>query len=228
MIFYITVNSVLHSLMGNTKHMSGIQHPSVTKNSVTTLKFPVIYLFRYLTSNPYNHCFYYYYTFALPRISYSWNLTVHAYHFFALIHTIFLSLSYLPSKSSSNTTSLSIPFIFNFHSFLQFILTHMHTSTVFDIHLGFLTHFVTQICYCCCCLVTVLCLTFLQLHELQPADLLCPWEFPGKNSGVGCHFLLQGILLTQGSNPCILYRWVGSLSLSHHGSPKYVSSSTIF
>ena len=28
--------------------------------------------------------------------------------------------------------------------------------------------------------------------------------FPGKNTGVGCHFLLQGISLTQGSNPCLL------------------------
>ena len=27
--------------------------------------------------------------------------------------------------------------------------------------------------------------------------------FPGKNTGVGCHFLLQGIFLTQGSNPCL-------------------------
>ena len=30
-------------------------------------------------------------------------------------------------------------------------------------------------------------------HGLQPARLLCPWDFPGKNTGVGCHFLLQGI-----------------------------------
>ena len=36
-----------------------------------------------------------------------------------------------------------------------------------------------------------------------PAKLLCPWNFPGKNSGVGCHFLFQGIFLTQGSNPGI-------------------------
>ena len=35
-------------------------------------------------------------------------------------------------------------------------------------------------------------------HGLQPARLLCPWEFPGKNTGVGCHFLLQGIFPTQG------------------------------
>ena len=32
-----------------------------------------------------------------------------------------------------------------------------------------------------------------RLHGLQPAKFLCPWDFPGKNTGVGCHFLLQGI-----------------------------------
>ena len=40
---------------------------------------------------------------------------------------------------------------------------------------------------------------------LQPARLLCPWNFPGKNTGVCCHFLLQGIFLTQGSNPGLLH-----------------------
>ena len=34
--------------------------------------------------------------------------------------------------------------------------------------------------------------------ELTPTRLLCPWDFPGKNPGVGCHALLQGIFLTQG------------------------------
>ena len=33
----------------------------------------------------------------------------------------------------------------------------------------------------------------LQPHGLEPARLLCPWDFPGKNPGVGCHFLFQGI-----------------------------------
>ena len=41
-------------------------------------------------------------------------------------------------------------------------------------------------------------------HGLQPTRLLCPWDFPGKNTGVGCHALLQGIFLTQGSNPSLL------------------------
>ena len=40
----------------------------------------------------------------------------------------------------------------------------------------------------------------LWLHELQPARLLCPWDSPGKNTGVGCHFLLQRIFPTQGRN----------------------------
>ena len=30
----------------------------------------------------------------------------------------------------------------------------------------------------------------------QPTRLLCPWNFPGKNSGVGCHFLSPGIIPT--------------------------------
>ena len=46
--------------------------------------------------------------------------------------------------------------------------------------------------------------------------------FPGKITGVGCHFLLQGIFLTQRSNPSLMHllRWhVGSLPLCHLGSP---------
>ena len=52
---------------------------------------------------------------------------------------------------------------------------------------------------------------FLWPHGLQSARLLCPWNFPDKNSGAGSHFLLQGIFLTQGSNPCLLHWQVGSL-----------------
>ena len=53
-------------------------------------------------------------------------------------------------------------------------------------------------------------------HELWPTRLLCPWDSAGKSTGVGCHFLLQGIFPTQGSNlhlciSCagrwILYLW---------------------
>ena len=44
----------------------------------------------------------------------------------------------------------------------------------------------------------------LRPHGLQPASLPCPRGSPGKNTGVGGHFLLQGVFLTQGLNPCLL------------------------
>ena len=53
-------------------------------------------------------------------------------------------------------------------------------------------------------------------YGLQPTNLLCPWNSPGKNTGAGCHFLLQGIFLTQGLNLplfCLLQGQAGSLPL---------------
>ena len=49
-------------------------------------------------------------------------------------------------------------------------------------------------------------------HGLQWARLLCPWGFPGKNTGVGCRFLLQGIFSTQRSNLCLLHWQVDSFT----------------
>ena len=53
------------------------------------------------------------------------------------------------------------------------------------------------------CLISSVVSDALQPRGLQPARLLCPWESPGKNTGVGCRFLLQGVFPTQGSNPCL-------------------------
>ena len=61
-------------------------------------------------------------------------------------------------------------------------------------------------------------------HGLQPTRLFCPWDLPGKNTGMGFHFLLQGIFPTQGLNPCFLHllHWqMNSLPLRH---PKYLTS----
>ena len=53
-------------------------------------------------------------------------------------------------------------------------------------------------------------LIILQVRKLS--RLLCPWDCPGRHTGVGCRFLLQGFFLTQGSSPyphCLLYcRWI--------------------
>ena len=48
-----------------------------------------------------------------------------------------------------------------------------------------------------------------------------------KNTGVGCHFLLQGIFLTQRSNPCLLHWHVSSLPLSHLRSPLHMKAARL-
>ena len=82
--------------------------------------------------------------------------------------------------------------------------------------------------YCCgcrtlrprvfvCALVASAVSDSLQPHGLWPVRLLCPWDSSGKNTGVGCHALLQGIFLIQGMNPCLLrlLHWqAGSLPLA--------------
>ena len=70
-----------------------------------------------------------------------------------------------------------------------------------------------------CYLVTKPCLTLLWSHRLQPAKLLCRWDFSGKNTGVGCHFLLQGIFPMQGSSLGLLNWQADSLSLCPPGKP---------
>ena len=66
-----------------------------------------------------------------------------------------------------------------------------------------------------------LCVT-LWLHGLEHPRLPCPWDSPGKNTGVGCHFFLQRIFPTQGLNLSLLnlLHWQAvSLPPSHQGSP---------
>ena len=70
-----------------------------------------------------------------------------------------------------------------------------------------------------CCLVAESCPTLLQTHGLQPTRLLGPCDFPVKNTGVGCGFLLQGIFPNQGLDPSLLHWQAGdALPLSHLGS----------
>ena len=71
------------------------------------------------------------------------------------------------------------------------------------------------------CSATQSCLTFCDPMDCSPSHLLHSRHFPSKNTGEGCHFLLQGIFLTQGSNLGLLrYPAVqaDSLPLSHWGS----------
>ena len=81
-----------------------------------------------------------------------------------------------------------------------YICTHIHT---------------TFICLLVC-LAAQWCLSRFATPWTKPARLLCPWDSPGKNTGVGCHALLQGIFSIQGSNLhllCLLHWQAGSLPL---------------
>ena len=62
------------------------------------------------------------------------------------------------------------------------------------------------------------CVWLFVTHGSVARQALPPWDFPGKNTGVGCHFLLQRIFLTQGSNQDLLCRQANSLPLSYQGS----------
>ena len=81
------------------------------------------------------------------------------------------------------------------------------------------------VCACVCvCTCAQWCLTLYNpLDGSLPGGLLCPWNFPGKNTRAGCHFPLQRIFWTQGSNSrllhCrqILYHWA-----TWEASPPYI------
>ena len=60
----------------------------------------------------------------------------------------------------------------------------------------------------------------LRPHGLKAAKLLYPWTSPGKNTGVGCHFLLQGDLHHPGIKPTSPAWQADSLPLSHLGRPQ--------
>ena len=60
----------------------------------------------------------------------------------------------------------------------------------------------------------------LRPHTLHPTRHLCPWDFPGKNTGLGCHVLLQAIFPTHGSNltlgfPALAGRFFTSVPLEY-------------
>ena len=70
----------------------------------------------------------------------------------------------------------------------------------------------------------------LRPYGLQPTSLLCPWDFPSKNTRVGRHSLLQGIFPIQSWNWCLQVSCIDRQSLHHQdqlGSPHGVMSVTL-
>ena len=68
-------------------------------------------------------------------------------------------------------------------------------------------------------------LTLLRPHVLKPARLLCPWGSPGKNTGMGCHALLQGIFRIEPASPALAGRFVTAKSLGKPTGLEYISNS---
>ena len=103
----------------------------------------------------------------------------------------------------------SLTSVFIFPPWKSFLLMFLPLWILIHIILTGAVSVCVCVCVCVCmCLCAHACMHSvvsysLWLHGLYPASLLCPWDFPGKNIGVGCHFLLQGISLTQGSNLCL-------------------------
>ena len=101
------------------------------------------------------------------------------------------------------------PLVYRGVSSLMIITKKKKTSKKADFskHTGYYRMLVGVFLYLPICMSSCVCSVVsdsLQCRELQPARLLCSWDSLGKNTGVGCHALLQGIFLTQGMNTCLL------------------------
>ena len=88
-----------------------------------------------------------------------------------------------------------------FHSFLWMnIQNHNHPELPTCVHAGSVALVVSGCLWRC---------------ELWPTRLLCPWDSPVKNTGVVCHALFQGIILTQELNPHLLVSSIGRQAFYH-------------
>ena len=107
------------------------------------------------------------------------------------------------------------------HFSFSLVLGRNQVTSCFTFYLlKLIVKYVMCVCLCVCVCV---CDSFLVISNLcDPMDstrLLCSWDSPGKNTGVGCHSLLQGIFPTQRLNPGLLQCRQSLFCLSHQGSP---------
>ena len=85
---------------------------------------------------------------------------------------------------------------------MWYVYIHIYVYTPTHTHLDMLT--CIYICICVCVLSFSV-VSDSAIPWLQLTRLFCPWDFPSKNTGVGCHFLPQGIFTTQRRNRCLLH-----------------------
>ena len=111
--------------------------------------------------------------------------------------------------------------LFTSHSVWR-ILLYNRTQTKPESKCSHVNGFQASACMPACMLSHFSRVQLFATYGLQPARLHCPWESPSNNTGVDCHFLLQGILPIPELNPsllCLLHWPAGSLPLAPHGKP---------
>ena len=77
-----------------------------------------------------------------------------------------------------------------FSSFFFFVLI-FRSLIMIHLDMDFFVYNLFGVCCCCCCYVASVVSDSVWPHRRQPARLPRPWDSPGKNTTVGCHFLLQ-------------------------------------
>ena len=123
---------------------------------------------------------------------------------------------------SRHAPSTQLAFSRKRRAWFHVMLWQPHKVSILPSHYScFIRHFTrvglcVLLALCCAMLSCFNNIWLLWAHGPQPARLLYPWDSPGKNTGVGCHFLLQGIFPTQGLNLgllCLLHWQSSSLPL---------------
>ena len=128
-----------------------------------------------------------------------WASWIFVFVIFIKLESFESSFSPYSSCSSSNPVSYSLGCLilpYNSLIFLFIFLNSFFLCVSFcltDISVfNFTSLFSSSVrCCCCCCYVTSVVSDSVRPHSRQPTRLLRPWDSPGKNTGVGCHFLLQ-------------------------------------
>ena len=123
----------------------------------------------------------------------------------------FVSFDCLPNhkdKSLTQKYSRKNQGITSFHIPLQYLPQDKTLDNdIFYMYFNFpfLLYWISKLRDVCVCVVCSVGSDSLGCYELQPTRLPCLWDFSSKSTGVSCHFLFQGIFLTQKLNPCILH-----------------------
>ena len=121
----------------------------------------------------------------------------------------------------TNWATREVPYLILKNVFPYFLLGQgLHETPHFPEWLVFTPMTMLSVLFVCCWSVSCSVVSdSFRSHGLWPMKFLCPWNFPGKDTGVACHSLLQRIFPTQGLNPGLLHCRQILYHSSHQGSP---------